>query len=681
MGACGAGAKLDSGERLVLPELDLINWKGRTVELIPDSDGWRPDKLFNVLGGFYALARVLTDHGAAVRFVKLPESTSVKVGLDDWLVAEGPLWQDGWKHLERVELCDARLKKIFAWYQKWARKQARLAMSLTGALVDRVNAIRLDEDLKRPERKRAISSVVLQDLEARGTLIRTREDELYFFDRDAKALEGVEGGEFLSQLYARFGLNPTEEETRFIESDIHTKAMCQGLRARVHRVAHWDKQAKKLYVNANNGTMFLLDGHSIDTVDNGTNSVLFLSDPKASPIVRNQHEDPEAFNIIFHGLHLTDDSASGRAGPAQSLALLKVWALAIFFLEAIPVRPLLTLIGEQGSGKTTFGRRLGLMIEGPEFEVGSFRSDTTGEQDFLATVTAKRLVVFDNADARLSWLPDHLSKLATGSEIKRRKLYTTNDLVCYRPECFLMLTTREPKWRRDDVVRRVLPIRMETIQAGKKREATLQQEILDQRPTIWGAMLEHLNAVVAAIQEDTGQFESHHRLADFNWFGNLAAPVLGIPDEFHQAMEALERTQLNVLGEGNEQLELLARWLDSHPEAWTGKAIITGDLLGKLRDEHVGPDRDFPFKGAGALGTWLGRHKDLIWAQLQVRVEKDFIGHVRGWSFAKSRCEDVKAANPQENKGKCDLHTFTPSSDETVGGTVIHEEERRIYDD
>ena len=146
-------------------------------------------------------------------------------------------------------------------------------------------------------------------------------------------------------------------------------------------------------------------------------------------------------------------------------------------------------------------------------------------------------------------------------------------------------------------------------------------------------------------------------------------------EEFRNAMEALERTQLNVLGEANEQLELLARWIDSHPDVWLGEAIITSDLLGKLRELHVGPDRDFPFKGAGALGTWLGRHTDLIQAQLQIRVEKDFIGHVRGWSFTKTRCEDVKAANHQENKGKYDVHTFTPSSAETAGENFTLKEE------
>jgi len=66
-------AKLDSGERLVLPGLDQIIWKGRTVELVPDSDVWRPEKE-QALAGFYALGRELQGRGARVVFVKLPEA-------------------------------------------------------------------------------------------------------------------------------------------------------------------------------------------------------------------------------------------------------------------------------------------------------------------------------------------------------------------------------------------------------------------------------------------------------------------------------------------------------------------------------------------------------------------------------------------------------------------------------
>ena len=66
-------AKLDNGERLTLPGLDQFVWKGREVEIVPDSDAWRPEKEKDVLAGFYALAMELKERAAHVVFVELPE--------------------------------------------------------------------------------------------------------------------------------------------------------------------------------------------------------------------------------------------------------------------------------------------------------------------------------------------------------------------------------------------------------------------------------------------------------------------------------------------------------------------------------------------------------------------------------------------------------------------------------
>src|SRR5205085_4486879 len=122
----------------------------------------------------------------------------------------------------------------------------------------------------------------------------------------------------------------------------------------------------------------------------------------------------------------------------------------LFFPEKLKVRPILALIGEQGSGKTSFGRRLGLAVFGSRFEVSSFRSDASGERDFLAAVTNQRLLVYDNADSQIRWLADHLARLSTGAAIQLREFYTTNSLKTYLPNSFCMLTSRDPRWNRED---------------------------------------------------------------------------------------------------------------------------------------------------------------------------------------------------------------------------------------
>ena len=80
--------------------LDRFVLKDRSIALCPDSDAWRDDKLFDILAGFFSLAMWLKDEGARVQFIRLPNVPGVaKTGLDDWLKAEGSLWQHACKHL------------------------------------------------------------------------------------------------------------------------------------------------------------------------------------------------------------------------------------------------------------------------------------------------------------------------------------------------------------------------------------------------------------------------------------------------------------------------------------------------------------------------------------------------------------------------------------------------------
>ena len=115
-------AKLDTGERLTLPGLDQFVWKGRTIEMVPDSDGWRPDKERDVLAGFYALAMDRKECGAAVVFVELPDGTP-KRGLDDFLAQVPAFPLETFRGCKRHALDDPRFKPLAAWHQKWARRQ------------------------------------------------------------------------------------------------------------------------------------------------------------------------------------------------------------------------------------------------------------------------------------------------------------------------------------------------------------------------------------------------------------------------------------------------------------------------------------------------------------------------------------------------------------------------------
>lgn len=549
-------------------------------------------------------------------------------------------------------------------YEDQARQFDEAGAALLRADID---AIRINkETLHLFERKRAVAKIVKTDLVARGQFVRTRADELFFFNAGTKALESLHDGAFRASLYHRFGLNKTEEETRFVEAELEMFARTRGELCEIHQLSYWDDREQILYVSANDGHMFKLDGRTIEQINNGQQGVLFRSDRRAEPIAAQLpfdkwSEKAVIYHELFDGLSLTGE-------PHRSLALLKTWFLALFFPELLLVRPIVVMVGEQGAGKTSAGRRFGIFLYGRHFEVGSFRGDATGEQDFLAAVIARKFLIFDNADARLPWLPDHLAKLSTGSEIERRKLYTTNDLVSFRPDCFLMLTSRTTPWKRgrDDVARRLIPIRMETIKGSNLPEATLRRVLMNQRPRIWGAVLTILNDIVATIREDTRAFVSHHRLADFHWFGRNAAKVLDITEDFEDAMMALEKDQLEFLAEGDDRLDLFTIWLDRTDIDDEPAFISTGELFNQLRQVFTGPDRAFPFRSPTALGTWIGRNKELMAHSLGLTVELDHSREGNGWMFQKCSKESglhgFTCSNSADYQGESERESVKPSS-------------------
>ena len=87
IGLVGVFAWKAKGCEQLLPELDLIQWKGRSVFVVFDSDAATNE---SVADAETRLAAQLVNRGANVRVVRLPSGPNgEKVGLDDYLLAFG----------------------------------------------------------------------------------------------------------------------------------------------------------------------------------------------------------------------------------------------------------------------------------------------------------------------------------------------------------------------------------------------------------------------------------------------------------------------------------------------------------------------------------------------------------------------------------------------------------------
>jgi putative DNA primase/helicase len=119
MNAAGIGGLwswLTKGEPI--EDLKLIQWDGRDVVVIPDSDFQRQD----LLRAVYALGRELRERGASVSVAEMPQPGQKKVGLDDYLVSGGRV-----EDLETFTLGGQAFRSASFWYGQWKLRAALAA--------------------------------------------------------------------------------------------------------------------------------------------------------------------------------------------------------------------------------------------------------------------------------------------------------------------------------------------------------------------------------------------------------------------------------------------------------------------------------------------------------------------------------------------------------------------------
>jgi len=453
------------------------------------------------------------------------------------------------------------------------------------------------------ERRSAVTHQIIQDLKKTGTFFNTPEGHFYFRRSEAPRLFPIEADVALAALIQeRYGINPAEErEFNHVIRGLEIEGELRGEKVEVHRLAHYDSQSRRLYVSRFNGTVCRLDGKTIRQVPNGTDGVFFWDDPNWQPF--------EVIPVPKHGLfeELIVHSANFRdsadlTGPEQQWVFY-AWCLAQFFGSLHPTKPLLLICGEKGGGKTLCLRKWLKLLFGTGADVTALER---GKQDgFVAAVCSSSIAVFDNVDEHVSWLPDHLAQIATGIKFKRRKYYTTNEMVEFQPQCFVALTSRTPKFidGRDDVLDRTLVLHTNRREQFAPENDQLQA-IAANRHALWTELLRFLNRIVAYRNNDKLAAENlPFRMADF---ASFAITVGWVHDQGQLARSIL--TKLDSARTGmllaDEPISLcLEKWLEEAKNR--GRMVGSKELHRELAIVAAKEDVPWPYGSSHALGQRL----------------------------------------------------------------------------
>lgn len=272
----------------------------------------------------------------------------------------------------------------------------------------------------------------------------------------------------------------------------------------------------------------------------------------------------------------------------DDFTLIVGWVLAALY--PLGPRPLLQVLGEQGSAKSALAALLRSLVDPNQVPLRTVPKD---ERDLLIAAHNSAVLVYDNLSPLPRWLSNALCRLATGGGLSTRALYTNVDEVLLSACRPVLLTGIGDVVTASDLLDRTLTVTLPAITKEERRtERDLDAAIAEARPAILTGLLE--TVVVGLRRVETLRIDRPPRLADFVLWVEACAPALGWPPGHF--LEVLERSRgdadliaLESVPIGTAVLRLMERH-----DRWEGTASELLAHLSRQVSELVRSDRDWP---------------------------------------------------------------------------------------
>ncbi len=186
-------------------------------------------------------------------------------------------------------------------------------------------------------------------------------------------------------------------------------------------------------------------------------------------------------------------------------------AYLVAALEPDLPHPVLTLLGEQGTGKTTTAKLLVTLLDPSPVPT---RKPPRDAESWVTAAQGSWLVCLDNLSDVPPWLSDSICRAVTGDGDVRRKLYTDGDHAVFAFRRVVMINSIDLGATRGDLAERMLPVHLDVIHEDQRLgEDEIWPTWEQEHPKILGALLD-LAAGIAGVLPSV-RLASKPRMADF----------------------------------------------------------------------------------------------------------------------------------------------------------------------
>ena len=317
--------------------------------------------------------------------------------------------------------------------------------------------------------------------------------------------------------------------------------------------------------------------------------------------------------------------------------LIVAWLVASF-RERGPY-PILVLNGEQGSGKSSFARRLRSLLDPSSPPIQGPPKD---EQALIVTAQNSHLIALDNLSHVSPELSDGLCRLSTGGGFAVRALHTDKDENIFDGARPIIVNGIPSLADRPDLNERAIIVRLATIPEDKRRpEDDLDEEWERARPYVLGAICAALSSALRNI--GTTKLARSGRMADFEKWTRAAEPGLGWEaGTFSRAYASNRRDNAEAAFESDIIAVAIRDFMVQECSYfWSGTATELLNKLGLVVGETTRQMRVWP-KTAQAIGNCLERCAPLLRCK-GITIERKHSG-VRVINISRVRESDAPAS-------------------------------------
>ena len=397
---------------------------------------------------------------------------------------------------------------------------------------------------------------------------------------------------WLSHLYYKATQNaPSPSSLKTAIRTLKAKALFDGRRAEVH-----------LRYAAHDGCIYIYLGNETwEQVEISPDGRRVVS-AKDSPIKFRREKGMAAMCRPAESGSLEPLREILNLESASDFKLIVAWLIGA--MNPTGPFPIMTLVGEQGSSKSTTARFLKDLTDPATIDLVAL---PTNERELAIAAKKTWTLPYDNLSKLSSGLSDAFCRLATGGGFRTRTLYTNDSEMLFTSTRPVIMNGISDFITRQDLADRSIIINLAHIPKHKRiPEKQLQALWESSKPFVFAALCDALSSSLKNIGKV--KMQEYPRMADFAQLVAAAEPALPWnPGEFSKAYSENIKKVIDISLEADDvAVAVMSLMDDSENTEWTGKASDLKMVLDSIVEDRVRRLKSWP-KQANALSSRINR--------------------------------------------------------------------------